>query len=153
MNPPPMTNQPPAAFYNRDDEHLKLLSIFHYVIAGFDFLGVLFIILHFTIMSSVFTNDAFVQSTTNAQEAEVIKSMFGIFGWFYLLFAIIFIAKVIINFLAARYLKLKKHRTFTMVVAGINCINIPLGTALGVFTFIVLARPSVTMAYHEKQNV
>jgi hypothetical protein len=36
---------------------------------------------------------------------------------------------------------------FSLVIAGLNCIQIPFGTALGVFTIIVLLRDSVREAY------
>ena len=34
-----------------------------------------------------------------------------------------------------------------MVIAGINCLHIPLGTLLGVFTLVVLGRESVRKLY------
>jgi hypothetical protein len=34
-------------------------------------------------------------------------------------------------------------------VAGLNCIQIPLGTALGVFTIMVLTRDSVEAVYQQ----
>lgn len=37
-----------------------------------------------------------------------------------------------------------------MVVAGVSCLSIPLGTALGVFTFIVLSRPSIVRLFEEQ---
>ena len=46
-----------------------------------------------------------------------------------------------------RCLQRRRHRTFTLIMAGINCLHIPFGTALGVFTFIVLQRPSVAALY------
>jgi hypothetical protein len=33
------------------------------------------------------------------------------------------------------------------VVAGINCLHIPLGTVLGIFTIVVLCRESVRELY------
>ena len=49
--------------------------------------------------------------------------------------------------LSARFLRGRRHRTFSLIVAGINCLGIPLGTILGVFTLIVLLRPSVRTLY------
>jgi len=34
-----------------------------------------------------------------------------------------------------------------MIVAGLNCLHIPLGTLLGVFTLVVLSRGSVATMY------
>ena len=32
-------------------------------------------------------------------------------------------------------------------MAGVNCLSMPIGTTLGIFTFVVLLRPSVTALY------
>lgn len=45
--------------------------------------------------------------------------------------------------LAGRYLARQTHYTFCMVVAGLACLCVPPGTVLGVFTIMVLIRPSV----------
>ena len=45
--------------------------------------------------------------------------------------------------LAGRYLLQRTHYTFCLVVAAIACLLMPFGTALGIFTIIVLMRPSV----------
>lgn len=36
-----------------------------------------------------------------------------------------------------------------MVVAGFNCAHFPIGTSSGVFSLVVLSRPSVKAAYAE----
>ena len=36
---------------------------------------------------------------------------------------------------------------FSLVIAALCCLNMPLGTVLGVFTFIVLTRDSVKAQY------
>jgi hypothetical protein len=49
--------------------------------------------------------------------------------------------------LAGRFLAQRKHYVFCIVVAGINCMHAPLGMALGVFTLIVLTRPTVKQMF------
>ncbi len=44
-------------------------------------------------------------------------------------------------------LKKRKARTFCMVVAAFECLGVPYGTLLGIFTFIVLGRDSVTRLF------
>jgi len=39
-------------------------------------------------------------------------------------------------------LRRRRYYTFCLVAAGLTCFDIPLGTALGVATLIVLLRPS-----------
>ena len=53
----------------------------------------------------------------------------------------------VLTILSGRYIAQRRRRMFSMVIAGINCASFPLGTLLGVFTFIVLLRPSVKAMY------
>lgn len=41
----------------------------------------------------------------------------------------------------------RRNRTFSQVVAALNCLNIPFGIALGIFTFVVVADPEVRAEY------
>ncbi len=43
----------------------------------------------------------------------------------------------------------RRHRTFSIVIASLSCMSFPFGTILGVFTLIVLVRPSVKILYGE----
>lgn len=122
-----------------DADHLKLLSIFHFIGAGFAVLGLLFVFVHFAVMRIVFTNPEIWQNASPAPPAEILN----VFKWFYLLAALWMIASAVLNLLSGLFLRTGKHRRFSFIVAGMNCIHIPLGTILGVLTFIVLMRPSV----------
>jgi hypothetical protein len=73
--------------------------------------------------------------------------MMAIFIVFYVVMGAMLAAIATANFMSARFIKKRKHKTFSLVVAGFNCIQIPLGTVLGVFTIIVLMRPSVQSGY------
>ena len=48
-----------------------------------------------------------------------------------------------LQFLAGRFIALRRHRMFCLVIAGLICLWVPLGTALGVYTFVILTRPGV----------
>ena len=69
-------------------------------------------------------------------------------GWFVSLFGLGFFGAFIISaalkFFAYQRLKQRRSKVFCMVVAGISCLGFPYGTLLGVFTFVVLSRPSVS---------
>jgi hypothetical protein len=69
--------------------------------------------------------------------------MGGVFGGIGLFIILLSAVWVVLDLLAGRYLAEARNRGFCMVVAALNCLSVPLGTALGVFTFVVLARPSV----------
>ena len=48
---------------------------------------------------------------------------------------------------AGRNIAARTAYTFCLVVAAIECAFMPMGTALGVFTIIVLMRPSVKQLF------
>lgn len=122
----------------QDEEHLRLLSIFHYVMAGLTTLLGLLPVIH------VAVGLAIVSGSLALPEDEKIPTQFG---WFFVVLGLAFvvfnlaIASVIA--LAGRSLQRRRHHTFCLVVAGLSCLFMPFGTVLGVFTIIVLMRESV----------
>ncbi len=114
--------------------------------AGLSGAGLLFILLHFALMSTIFMNPEIQEEMANDGVPRVFVPVIGIFYGAMILIAL---TLVIINILSARYLAAQKRRTFSMVTAGLNCLgNIP-GIALAVCTFIVLCRDSVKAAYEQ----
>jgi hypothetical protein len=67
----------------------------------------------------------------------------GIVGIIGVVMGIIMIPLFILHLLAAAGLKKRSRYTLILVVSGLACLSFPLGTALGVFSIIVLMRPSV----------
>jgi hypothetical protein len=53
----------------------------------------------------------------------------------------------ILTILSGRSIARRRWRMFSLVMAGVNCASFPIGTTLGVFTFIVLLRSSVRALY------
>ena len=124
---------------NQDQEHLRLLSLFHYICAGLTALFACLPIIHLVIgLVMVLRPDSFGPGK-NQPPAFV--------GWFFIGIAsvIIFCGWTLAALMAwtGRCLARRKHHTFCMVVAGVSCVLMPLGTLLGVFTIIVLSRPTV----------
>jgi hypothetical protein len=118
---------------NQDEEHLRLLSIFHYVVGGITALFACFPFLHLA-MGIALVNGAFP-----VRPGEQGPPPF--FGWL-----LIGIASALIALgwtFAGRFLARRAHYTYCFVVAAIECLLMPLGTVLGVFTIIVLSRESV----------
>jgi hypothetical protein len=123
---------------------LNLLSIFHFVGAGFAMLGILFLLAHFAMFHAIISNP---KMWPDQKQGPPPAEIFAIFKWFYLVFGIWFLASGVLNVISGFCLRARKHRTFSLVVAGINCAHIPLGTVLGVFTIVVLIRDSVRELY------
>ncbi|HET7607854.1 MAG TPA: hypothetical protein VFL84_04195 [Gammaproteobacteria bacterium] len=129
-----------------DAEHLRLLSIFHFVAAGLAMIGGGFASLYFVMFQLIFANpEIWAQSEQGAPP----EQMMTFFRSFLLGFMLWFLIAAVGNLLSGLFMRGRRHRVFSMVVAGINCLHIPIGTLLGVFTFIVLSRDSVRKMYEE----
>lgn len=85
-------------------------------------------------------------------DRKVLKGFFDIVAYFYIFAAVFALIGVVLNFMSARYLGQRRNKVFSMITAGVNCIAIPLGTALGVFTLVVLSRTSVETSYRRKEG-
>jgi len=127
---------------NQDEEHLRLLAIFHYVLAGLEALTGLIPIIHVGMGIAMLSGrwPGMGPGSAATPVPDVMGWMFiGIGG------AIIVFSETLalVTLLAGRSIATRKRHTFCLIAAGIGCLNMPMGTLLGVFTFIVLLRPSV----------
>ncbi len=124
---------------NDDLAHLRLLSIFHYVVAGVVALFSLFPVIHL-VMGILMVTGHFPDDKRSDPAPEFI-------GWFFIAIAcaIIFagLSFAFCVLLAGRFLARRRHYFFCLVVAAVACMFMPFGTVLGVFTIVVLLRPSV----------
>jgi hypothetical protein len=130
-----------------DEEHLRLLSLFHYVSGGLTIAFSMMFIFHVGFMAFIAARpDLFDQGRGKGGEAfptEVFGFMAVIFGLFILLGICYGISQII----SGRFLRQKKHLMFSCVVALPGIIFIPYGTILCTMTLIVLNRPSVKNLY------
>jgi hypothetical protein len=130
-----------------DEEHLRLLSIGYWVAGGmaafFSLFGLFYIVVGGVVAVSIAKVPA-ASVQPNQQPA-------AFMGWIFLAVGLaIFLAAAALaamRFWTAVSLKRRKSRAFCLVVAGLNCLEFPYGTALGVFTFMVLGRPSVMQLF------
>jgi len=126
---------------NEDTKQLDLLSIFHYVVGG--------IMAFFSCMPfmHVFMGLAMVSGKFFENSEGCSSSPDAAFGWIFVIMGSIFIlfgwAISICIMIAGRKLKRRSNRMFCMVVAGIECMFMPFGTVLGVFTLIALNKESI----------
>jgi hypothetical protein len=58
----------------------------------------------------------------------------------------------ICTILSGRRIAQRRWQTFSIVMAAINCMIMPFGTVLGIFTIIALTRPEVKAMYGMKVN-
>ena len=126
---------------SQDREHLQLLAIFHYVVAGLAAVFSFFPLLYTTV-GAIFI---FAARHGTAKPGEDLPPEF--LGWiFAVLGSVLFligIAMAICILMTGRSHALRKRYSFVLVMACIECLFIPFGTILGVFTIVVLSRESV----------
>ena len=134
---------------NQDTEHLRLLAIFHYVVAGLAALFSLFPLLY-TMVGSIFI---FAARHGTPKPGEELPPEF--LGWVFIaLGSVLFllgIAMAICILIAGRCLSRRKCYTFALVMACVECLFIPFGTILGVFTIVALSRESVKALFATAQ--
>jgi hypothetical protein len=120
-----------------DLEHIKLLAIFHYVVGGLFGLAGCVPIIHLTVGVLMVTESP---KMTGGPPVAAFGVFFIAIATFFIL---LFWSVAVCTILAGRYLHAQQHYLFCMVMAAILCAFMPFGTVLGVFTLIVLLRPSV----------
>lgn len=129
---------------NDDVQHLSILSVFHYVCGGIVAMCACFPILHLCIgLMMLFAPETFQEPNGKGMPPEAASLMGLLFTVVSLLFMSIGWGTAICLVAAGRFLKQQRHYMFCLVIAGVTCMFVPFGTVLGVFTIIVLMRPSV----------
>jgi len=128
-----------------DLDHLRMLAIFHFVIAGLAILGLGFLAVHYAIMQTVMTDPAMWKNQKGGGPPP--EQFFAVFKWLYVIMGALLVAGGVANLLSGLFLRKQTNRVFSLIVAGMDCLQFPFGTALGVFTFIVLLRDSVRGIY------
>ena len=132
-----------------DEEHLRLLSMFHYISGA---LTILF--------SSIFVYSPRVPGPPNGESRTArpgtvtgprvqnrsCPSSSRLSPWSLALGIAYGVAQII----SGRFLAKHRYRTFSLIVAIPNVLLIPYGTILGVLTLVVLGRESVKSLYAEK---
>src|SRR6266436_4275374 len=129
---------------NQDNEHLRLLAIFHYVVAGLAALFSFFPLLYTTV-GAIFVFAARHPAAAGPKPGEELPPEF--LGWIFVgigsFLFLLGIAMAICILIAGRCLSRRKGYSFALVMACIECLFVPFGTILGVFTIIALSRESM----------
>jgi len=130
-----------------DEDHLRLLSICHYVVAALVGLCSLVPVIHLTVGSLLVSGKMEGLPAGSRGNPPVFEAV----GWMFILVASALILGGLTVagclFHAARCLRERRSRTFCIVTAAVACLWVPLGTVLGVFTLLVLSRDGVRQAF------
>jgi hypothetical protein len=123
---------------DRDLEHLNLLKLGFYVMAGFLGFFSLFALLYIGI-GGIIASGA-IPPQPGSPDPKFLGVIFVAIG---IVVLVIGLGSSFLTYFAGRSLRDRRRRTFCFVVAGLCCLQIPWGTALGVCAILVLSRPSV----------
>ena len=124
----------------QEEQHLQLLTIFHYIVGGLTAFLACFPLIHLTI-GLVMVFGGF--SSNQAPPAFV--------GWLFIIlgggFFIAGQSLAICIIIAGRFLAQRKRYLFVFLIACCECLFLPFGTVLGIFTIVLLSRESVKAAF------
>lgn len=132
-----------------DSDHLKLLAVFHFVMAGLAVIGLGFLLLHWFFMSAMFDNP---EMWKGAKGGPPPKQFLALFKWFYAIMGVFIVGGGLATLISGVCILRRRARIFSLIVAGISCLGFPFGTALGVFTLVVLLRDSVVEEYASRNS-
>jgi len=133
---------------NEDIKHLDLLAMFHYVFGGIHAFFSCIPFVHVFMGLAIVSGSFFGETKGNPPPPAI--------GWIFVFMGSTFIlvgwTTALLTILAGRKIKAHKSRMFCMVVAGIECMFMPFGTVLGVFTLVVLNKDSVRKIFEHPDS-
>lgn len=130
---------------SEDQKHLRLLSIFHYIVGGILVLFACIPLIHLSIGIAVMSG-AFSGTNNGSPPPELIGLLFAVMGGVFFVIGQALAWSIIYS---GRQIKNRTNYMFSFVIACIMCMFMPFGTILGIFTIIVLSRESVKHLYEK----
>ncbi len=131
-----------------DEEHLRLLAMFHYISGALTILFSCVFIIHLTLLGFLMSSPELFGATP-APQADA-RSVLAVMFYIFLAFILLGIAYGVIQIISGRCLARHRCRTFSLIAAIPNTLLIPYGTILGVMTLVVLGRESIKALYAGK---
>jgi hypothetical protein len=129
-----------------DEEHLRLLSIAHYVTGGLCILFASMFIFHLIFFFVMASNPGLFPAP-QAGQPEVPDAMFHVMGGVLGLVILLGWAFGGLTIYVGRCIKRRSRRGLSLVVASVNLLFLPVGTLLGVATIMVLTKSTVKRVY------
>ncbi len=134
------------------EQYLKVLSVFHYVVGGIAGLFACFPIFHLLLGLSMLVM-SLVPGTELSSDAPFSFLPFAVVGLMFVMIPTVIIllgwAFAASEVIAGVYLNKRRRYMFCLVMAGVECMFMPFGTVLGVFTIITLLQPTVKEMFQE----
>jgi hypothetical protein len=146
MDPAPLAYELITPEQRRDAQHLKLLSIFHYIAGGLIAAIACIFIFHIVLGAMMLISPRTVGAPSDPREAAFLGAMMLAIGTGGVLAGWALGAATIYS---GRCIARRRFWMFSLIIAGLMCMQFPIGTALGVFTFVTLLRASVKETYRQ----
>lgn len=124
-----------------DEEHLRLLALFHYISGGMTLAFSLAFGAMLGFMGAVFA----AIETQPGKPAPPVEIL-----WVFAAFLMVGVLMGVLEVVAGRCISLRRARVFTLIAAIPGVVFIPYGTILSIFTLLVLDRGSVKQLYEER---
>ena len=118
-----------------------MLASFYFVIAGLWILAVGFFVLRLVVISASSTSDP-----GTAGDLPMMGDASLPF-WMNLVILLGLATGGVLNLIAGLCLRFQEHRRASMLLIGLLCVQVPIGTLLGGFALVVLMRRSVRDLY------
>lgn len=149
----PPVQQAPFGSYEHyqsyvDGQQLRLISLLSLIYGGVMVLFSCFFLLYVFMGEKLANDPKFFRSQTEAPPpffGQVVMIM-GMTGF------VLGLLRAGLSVYAGKCLRERKNWTWLMVIACFDCLSFPLGTGLGIFTIVVINRPSVRALFSETSS-
>ncbi len=161
---------------NKNQQNLKTLALFHYIYGGLALLVLSLIVIVMIVISAThkrphvnnFITNLSPSKTTNKttiikfdnfnklghspvafnHHLQSTRIRIGLFSP--ILWVGYYFISGILNIISGSFINRQQNRTLSLIVAGFNVLSMPLGTILGVFTFVLLSKNETIELYDKK---
>ncbi|MEA3266771.1 MAG: hypothetical protein U9P42_07500 [Candidatus Fermentibacteria bacterium] len=123
----------------QDSDLLSIVSIFHYVLGGFQMLislaGFVYIVMGILMI-------------TGAMDSAKVEPVPPELGWVFVgagvVFVLIFVTIGLFTIKTGVNMNKRRNRTLCIVIDSILCLMVPFGTIVGIFGLVLLTKPEVS---------
>jgi hypothetical protein len=119
----------------QNSDMISLVSIFHFVLGGFQMLFSLVGLVYVAIGAMVASGA--MESTKGNPPPPELGWVFGGFG---VVFVLVFVTIGFLTIRAGINIRRRRRRTFCMVIDSILCLMVPFGTIVGIFGLVLLTK-------------
>jgi hypothetical protein len=127
---------------------LKTLGIFYFALSGLTFFTAVL-----TVVQALFFSRFFNSTSAPMPLQDEFGPLFaGFFVGMMVLLLVFYLTGAIIMAIAGVNLRNSTRYTFCLIASVVTCLYFPLGTALGIFSVILLQKDSVKALFHPQDS-